>query len=63
MIIEKVALSFFLDINYILVTFIRLEFAKITDPETSKVKGEIKENFTIENIVNTIEWPENIKKD
>lgn len=58
---ENTAKSFFLDFNEIIVSYLLLEFAKITDHESSIVKGGKRENFTVENLINAIEWPDNIK--
>lgn len=59
-IMEKTAQSFFIDLNVILNNYLLLEFAKITDPETSIVKGKIEENFTVNNLIMRVDWPENI---
>lgn len=54
---EKTAPSFFTDLNRILQSYLLLEFAKITDPaRTSK-----KENFTVENLIVSINWPQDIQ--
>ncbi|MFP5213037.1 MAG: hypothetical protein ACLGPL_06620 [Acidobacteriota bacterium] len=52
---EKTAHAFFLDLNEILLNYFLLEAAKLTDPITSG--RERKENFTVANLVETIEWP------
>jgi len=51
---EQTAKAFFLDINKILIKYLLLEIAKITDPFANTHKK--KENFTIENIIQTIDW-------
>jgi AbiU2 len=59
---EKTAKAFFLDFNEIIVCSLLLEFAKITDPECSNTKEGKRENFTIENLINSIDWSDNIKE-
>jgi len=54
---ERTANSFFRDLNTILQHYILLEFAKITDPATTK--GQ--ENFTIDNLIQSIDWPQDIQ--
>jgi hypothetical protein len=59
--IEKTAPSFFSDLNIILHNFLILEFVKITDPATSRTsKGKIRENLTVDNLIECIEWPEDV---
>jgi hypothetical protein len=53
---ENTANSFFSDLNTILHHYILLEFAKITDP----AKTGKNENFTIDNLIESIDWPEDI---
>jgi hypothetical protein len=54
---EKTASSFFAALNTILQNYLLLEFAKITDPaETYK-----KENFTVDNLIESINWPQDIR--
>jgi hypothetical protein len=52
---ERTAHAFFLDLNKILVNYFLLEVAKLTDPATS-LGGRI-ENFTVANLIETVEWP------
>lgn len=54
---ERTANSFFGHLNIILQHYILLEFAKITDPATTK--GQ--ENFTIDNLIQSIDWPKDIQ--
>lgn len=56
---QKTAPSFFGDLNRILQGYLLLECAKITDPAKT---GE-KENFTIDNIIESIEWPRDIREE
>ena len=49
--------SFFSDLNTILQHYILLEFAKITDP----AKTGRHENFTIDNLIESIDWPEDVR--
>jgi len=51
---EQTASSFFADMNNILTRHFLLESAKIMDPARSCGK----ENFTVENLLVTIDWPE-----
>jgi len=55
---EKTAPSFFTHLNTILQNYLLLEFAKISDPE----KSFGNENFTGDNLILSIEWPQDIKK-
>lgn len=55
---EQIAKPFFLEINRILINYLLLEMAKITDPATSTNKKL--ENFTVENILESIEWPKSV---
>lgn len=57
---ENTAHSFFNDFNEILINYLLLEFAKITDPSTSRVKGATIENFTVDNLIKHVNWPEKI---
>jgi hypothetical protein len=57
MLMEKTAHAFFSALNTILQHYILLEFAKITDPATTK--GQ--ENFTIDNLIQSINWPQDIQ--
>ncbi len=54
---EKTAPSFFADLNAILHNYILLEFSKITDP----ARTGRKENFTVDNLIASIEWPQDIR--
>lgn len=57
---ELTAISFFKDLNKILIDYFILEAAKITDPAWTYNKYE---NFTIANLRETIDWPENVAFD
>lgn len=53
---ENTANHFFSDLNTILQYNLLLEFAKITDPaKTGKY-----ENFTIDNLIESIDWPDDV---
>ena len=54
---ERTAPAFFSDLSNILADYFLLEVAKLTDPPTSPVGGERRENFTVSNLIETIEWP------
>lgn len=54
---ERTAPSFFTDLNTILHNYLLLEFAKITDPAETREK----ENFTVDNLIVSIGWPQNIR--
>lgn len=54
---EKTASSFFAHLNTILHNYLLLEFVKITDPP----KSGKKENFTVDNLVMSIDWPSDIR--
>jgi hypothetical protein len=54
---EKTAPSFFGDLNIILHNYILLEFSKITDPAITGGK----ENFTVDNLIASIDWPQDIR--
>lgn len=56
---EKTAPSFFGDLNRIMHGYLLLEFAKITDP----AKTLKKRNFTIDNLIESIEWPPDIREE
>ena len=50
---QKTTPGFFADINKILIDYLLLEIAKLTDPaKSSKV-----ENFTVANLIESIDWP------
>ena len=55
---KKTAQSFFNDLRIILHNYILLEFVKITDPATTC--GH--ENFTIDNLIESIDWPEDVQR-
>ncbi len=54
---ERTAPSFFSDLNTILHSYLLLEFAKITDP----AETHDKENFTVDNLLMSIDWPQDIR--
>ena len=54
---EQTAKSFFIEMNRILNIYLILEIAKITDPAKTFNKYE---NFTIANILETIDWPASV---
>ena len=56
---EKTASSFFGDLSRIMHGYLLLEFAKITD----RAKTSEKENFTIDNLIESIEWPPDIREE
>jgi len=58
--LERTAHTFFLDINNIVADCFLLEVAKLSDPATSSV-GK-RENFTLDNLVETILWPDEYEK-
>jgi hypothetical protein len=53
--LERTAPAFFIELNKILIDYFLLEIAKLTDPATS-IHGR-HENFSLSNLVETIEWP------
>ncbi len=55
---ERTASAFFSDLNSLLVNYLLLGFAKITDPATTRGS----ENLTVDYIVDAIEWPEDRRK-
>ena len=55
---ENTANYFFSDLNTILQHYLLLEFAKITDPS----KTGKHENFTIDNLIESIDWPDDVHK-
>ena len=55
---EKTAPSFFAHLNKILHNYLLLEFAKISDP----AKSSGNENFTVDNLLLSIDWPQNMKE-
>jgi len=54
---EQTSKSFFMDINKILIIYLMSEIAKITDRAKTFNKYE---NFTIANILETIDWPASV---
>lgn len=54
---KRTAPMFFQDLSNILADYFLLEVAKLTDPSTSPAKGERRENFTVANLIETVEWP------
>jgi hypothetical protein len=52
---EKTADAFFHDLSNIVADYFLLAVAKITDPATS-INGK-RENFSIANLMETVEWP------
>jgi len=59
---ERTAKSFFNDLNKILIGYILLEFVKITDPAAITMNKKEQENFTIDNLIETIDWPSDVKQ-
>jgi AbiU2 len=55
---EKTAPSFFADLNTILLNYLLLEFVKVTDPP----KSGKKENFTVDNLFMSIDWPPGVRE-
>lgn len=55
---EKTASAFFDDLNAILQNYLLLEFVKITDPSKSRQN----ENFTVDNLVESIDWSPEIRE-
>jgi len=55
---KRTAPSFFADLNRILHSYLLLELAKITDPATSGRP----ENFTVDNLIKSILWPQDVQK-
>ena len=56
---KKTAISFFGDIGRIILGHLLLEFAKITD----RAKTGGKENFTIDDLIESIEWPPDTREE
>ncbi len=56
--LEKVAISFFQDLNKIIIEYLILQFCKITDP--AKMKNGL--NLTVEYVVKYMDWSPDIKK-
>ena len=50
---QKTAPRFFADLNTILIDYFLLEIAKLTDP----AKSGKRENFTVANLIESIDWP------
>lgn len=57
---DKTAQSFFDDLNVILINYLLLEFSKITDRATIQVKGDNIANFTVDNLITCVNWPDKI---
>ena len=55
---QKTAAVFFRDVNKVIVDYLLLSIARITDPPRT---GQ-HENFTVGNLRETIDWPENIRQ-
>lgn len=55
---KRTATSFFNDLNTIIQHYLLLEFVKITDP----AKNLKQENFTVENLIASIDWPDEIRQ-
>lgn len=55
---ERTAPSFFAHLNRIMHSYLLLEFAKITDPKKSRGRKKEQENFTLDNLIESIKWPE-----
>jgi hypothetical protein len=58
---EKTAWSFFYHIRRIVVGHLLLEFVKITEPSVSKISQ--RENFSVDNLVETVDWPQLVLAD
>ncbi|MBL4665435.1 MAG: hypothetical protein JKY23_05760 [Nitrospinaceae bacterium] len=58
---EKISHQFFWDLNHILRAYSNLQICSLTDPAFTVVKKEKKENLTINNLLETIDWPTEIK--
>lgn len=56
---EKTASSFFADLNRMVHFYLLGEFAKITDP----AKTGHNENLTIDNLIESIEWPPDVREE
>jgi hypothetical protein len=56
---EKTASSFFVDLSITMQCYLLLESAKITD----RAKTGEKENLTIDNLIESIEWPPDIREE
>lgn len=57
---ERIAPSFFADLNRILHSYLLLEFVKITDRATSGRREQ--ENFTVDNLIASINWPQDVRE-
>jgi hypothetical protein len=55
---ERTAPSFFADLSTVLHNYLLLEFVKITDP----AKSGKKENFTLDNLIESIDWPQDTRE-
>ena len=59
---ENTAREFFLELNILMQEHLLLECMKLMDPAESRVKKEYRENFTIYNLYETINWSSETKK-
>lgn len=59
LLMEQTAEQFFFDVNMILIKYFILEVAKITD----RSKSGNYENFTVANIIESIDWPKDVSCD
>jgi hypothetical protein len=57
---ERTAPSFFADLNRILHSYLLLEFVKITDRAMSGGREQELENFTVDNLTESINWPQDV---
>jgi hypothetical protein len=57
---ERTAPSFFGGLNRILHSYLLLEFVKITDPKTISGRKQEPENFTVDNLIESIVWPHDV---
>jgi len=61
--LERTAPTFFYDLSNILADYFLLEVAKLSDPATSSVRGVSRENFTVANLIEAVEWPSDYLKE
>jgi hypothetical protein len=61
-IMVKTAVAFFSDFHRIIIQYIILVFAKISDSAFSNVDGKKCANFSVNNLIETIEWPPTTQK-
>lgn len=57
---ERTAPLFFADLNRILHSYLLLEFVKITDRAMSGGREQELENFTVDNLIESISWPQDV---